>query len=55
VKQGEWRAKFGLGESTTLMAEKALRFEDNMTQSEAEGNECDDPEATMGMNERVKG
>jgi hypothetical protein len=37
------------------MARKALRFEDNMSQNEAEGNECDDPEAMMGINERVKG
>ena len=55
MKQGEYRAKFGRRESTTLMAGKALRFEDNMTQNEAEGNECDDPEAMIGMNERVKG
>jgi len=54
VKQGECRAKFGRGESTTLMAGKALRFEDNTTQNEAEINECDDPEAMMGINERVK-
>lgn len=26
-----------------------------MSQNDAEGNECDDPEATMGINERVKG
>jgi len=36
------------------MEGKALRFEDNMAQNEAEGNECDDPEAMTGINERVK-
>ena len=39
----------------SLDGEKALRFEDNMSQNDAEGNECDDPEATMRINERVKG
>ena len=55
MKRGECQTKFGRGESTALMAGKALRFEDNMSQNEAEGNECDDPEAMMGINERVKG
>jgi hypothetical protein len=54
VKQRECRAKFGRGESTTLMAGKALRFVDNMTFSETGGNECDDPKATIWENERVK-